>query len=150
MQSWPSRHQPWPPGNGKLVRNQMLRVCRSGGRILVRDVTPADDKAGRYDATEKLRDPSHTHALTIDEMHALNAGLSIDEISFTTRRTPPVPLESILATSFPGACSLDDLRSAFLEDARSGQDRLGYAAALIDSQVHIRFRMSTGVWRKRE
>lgn len=127
--------------------SEMLRVCRPGGRILVKDVTPAPDKVESYDATEKLRDPSHTHALTVDEMRALGTALPVDEISFTTSLTPPLPLESVLATSFPTACSLDDLRSMFLEDARSGEDRLGYGATLIGDSVHIRFRMSTAVWR---
>jgi ubiquinone/menaquinone biosynthesis C-methylase UbiE len=99
---------------------------------------------------EMLRDPSHTHALTVDEMRALGSGLAVEEISFVTSSTPAVPLEAVLATSFPSECSLDDLRLLFLEDARCGADRLGYGAILIDDAVHIRFRMSTALWRKRE
>jgi ubiquinone/menaquinone biosynthesis C-methylase UbiE len=129
---------------------EMLRVCRPGGRIMIKDVTPAPEKVERYDATEKLRDPSHTHALTVDELRALGSGLAVEELSFTTSVTPPVPLEAVLATSFPTECSMDDLRSLFLEDARCGEDRLGYGAALIDDAVHIRFRMSTALWRRRE
>lgn len=138
-----------------LVRPQhafreMLRVCRPGGRIMVKDVTPAPENVQCYNATEKLRDPSHTHALTVDEMRALGSGLAVEEISFTTSSTPAVPLEAVLATSFPTECSLDDLRTLFLDDARSGEDRLGYGAVLIEDTVHIRFRMSTALWRKRE
>lgn len=129
---------------------EMLRVCRPGGRILIKDVTPESAKVERYDATEKLRDPSHAHALTVDEMHALGSGLAVQEISFTTGLTPPVPLEAVLATSFPTACSLDDLRALFLEDACSREDRLGYAAALIAEAVHVRFRMTTALWRRGE
>ena len=129
---------------------EMLRVCRPGGRIMIKDVTPAPEKVERYDATEKLRDPSHTHALTVDELRALGSGFPVDEVSIMTSLTPPVPLEAVLATSFPTDCSLDDLRSLFLDDARSGEDRLGYGAALIDDAVHVRFRMSTALWRRRE
>jgi SAM-dependent methyltransferase len=129
---------------------EMLRVCRPGGRIMIRDVMPAPEKVERYDATEKLRDPSHTHALTVDEMRALGSGSAVDEVSLTTSVTPAVPLEAVLATSFPTECSLDDLRSLFLEDARSGEDQLGYGAALINDAVHIRFRMTTALWRRRE
>lgn len=128
---------------------EIVRVCRPGGRIMIKDVTPATEKAQRYDATEKLRDPSHTHALTVDEMRALGSGLPVDEIALTTSDTPPVPLEAVLSTSFPTACSLDDLRALFLEDARSGEDKLGYGAALIGGAVHVRFRMSTALWRRR-
>ena len=128
---------------------EMLRVCRPGGRILIKDVTPEPEKVERYDATEKLRDPSHTHALTVDEMRALGSGLEVDELSFRTIDTPAVPLEAVLATSFPTECSLDELRSLFLDDARSGEDRLGYGAVLIDDAVHVRFRMSTALWRRR-
>jgi hypothetical protein len=46
--------------------------------------------------------------------------------------------------------SLDDLRAMFRDDARSAQDRLGYGATLIGDEIHVRFRMSTALWRKRE
>lgn len=117
---------------------------------MIKDVTPLPEKVDRYDATETLRDPSHTHALTVDELRALASGLPVEEVSVVTSLTPAVPLEAVLATSFPTECSLDDLRSLFLEDARSGEDRLGYAAALVDGAVHVRFRMSTALWRRRE
>ena len=42
---------------------ELVRVCRPGGRIVVRDVTPAMGKSAAYDQMERLRDPSHTHCL---------------------------------------------------------------------------------------
>jgi ubiquinone/menaquinone biosynthesis C-methylase UbiE len=104
---------------------EMIRVCRPGGRILIKDVTPAPDKAEQYDAIEKMRDPSHAHALTVNELRALGSGLAIDEITIATNVTPKLPLEAVLATSFPETCSLDDLRALLREDAASGADRFG-------------------------
>lgn len=128
---------------------EMLRVCRPGGRILIKDVTPAPDKAEHYDTIEKMRDPSHAHALTVDELRALSSGLEIDEISITTTVTPKLPLEAVLATSFPETCSLDDIRALLRDDAASGTDRFGLGATVIDGEVYVAYRMSTGLWRRR-
>jgi ubiquinone/menaquinone biosynthesis C-methylase UbiE len=128
---------------------EMLRVCRPGGRILIKDVTPAADKVKRYDAMEKLRDPSHTHALTVDELRALGAGFDVEEVSVTTNVTPLILLEAVLATSFPEAGSLDKLRALFREDALHAEDRLGFSATLVDDEIRISYRMSTALWTRR-
>src|SRR5262249_53215851 len=54
-----------------VVFTEMLRVTQPGGRILLIDVAPEKDKRTAYDHMEKLRDPSHTSAMTIEEMYAL-------------------------------------------------------------------------------
>lgn len=43
---------------------EMVRVCQSGGRVLVADVAVEPLKSEAYDRLEIMRDPSHTHALT--------------------------------------------------------------------------------------
>jgi ubiquinone/menaquinone biosynthesis C-methylase UbiE len=127
---------------------EMVRVCRSGGHIAVRDVTPASAKAERYDSMEKMRDPSHVHALTVDEMRGLGSGLPVEEVSITTSLTAHLPFEAILATSFPTTCSREDILSILREDALSGIDRLGFGATLIDGQVRVSYPVSTGLWRR--
>jgi ubiquinone/menaquinone biosynthesis C-methylase UbiE len=52
---------------------EMIRVCRPGGRVLVADIAVAPEKSAAYDRLEILRDPSHTHALTRDELAELFA-----------------------------------------------------------------------------
>jgi hypothetical protein len=56
----------------------MVRVCEPGGRIAVIDVfTPSPEQAEAYNCVEKLRDPSHVRALSLEELTGLcqEAGL---------------------------------------------------------------------------
>lgn len=60
---------------------EMVRVCRHGGKVAIIDmVSPIDPAvAVTYNRLERLRDPSHTRALTADELQQLvqGAGLTI-------------------------------------------------------------------------
>src|SRR5262249_3378964 len=54
------------------VLAEMVRVCRPGGRVTVADVfTRTAEQAAAYDRLEKWRDPSHVHALRLDELDNL-------------------------------------------------------------------------------
>jgi SAM-dependent methyltransferase len=61
--------------------HEMVRVCRHGGKVAIIDmVSPADPAvAATYNRLERLRDPSHTRAVTADELQRLmqEAGLTI-------------------------------------------------------------------------
>ncbi len=60
---------------------EMARVCRPGGWVAVIDITTSEDSkiAATHNRLERLRDPSHTVALTSAQLLALaeNAGLEI-------------------------------------------------------------------------
>jgi ubiquinone/menaquinone biosynthesis C-methylase UbiE len=125
---------------------ELARVCRSGGRIAVRDVTPDADKSAAYDRMEILRDPSHTHALTQGEMAALGAGLPVSAPTLHGSVAADLPLDAILATSFPDTCSIAELRAMFYEDALSGEDRLGFKARLIEGDIRVSYQQTTAIW----
>src|SRR5262249_2932034 len=60
--------------------SEMARVCRPGGRVVVCDVhTTTPGQAAAYDRLERLRDPSHVHALRLDELRALMADAGLEE-----------------------------------------------------------------------
>jgi ubiquinone/menaquinone biosynthesis C-methylase UbiE len=64
------------------VLNEMTRVVKWEGRVVVVDVmTTSQSQADLYDHMEKLRDPSHTHALTLSELQSMfnEAGLNVVE-----------------------------------------------------------------------
>jgi ubiquinone/menaquinone biosynthesis C-methylase UbiE len=132
----------------RLALSEMVRVCRQGGRIVVRDVSPDPAKSAAYDRIEILRDPSHTHALTPDEMAVLGRGLSIGEPALHGSVTADLSLDAVLATSFPQACTLAEIRGMFLADAETGQDELGFAAKLVDGQICVSYRQTTAIWIK--
>ena len=62
----------------QAVLNEMIRVCKPGGKVMVIDVVQPPEKATAYDQLEKLRDPSHVHALTYPEIASIidTSGLS--------------------------------------------------------------------------
>lgn len=55
----------------KLALDEMIRVCKDGGVVLVADVAIPEKNSIFYDKLELLRDPSHTHALTENEFDIL-------------------------------------------------------------------------------
>jgi ubiquinone/menaquinone biosynthesis C-methylase UbiE len=126
---------------------EMRRVCAAGGRIAVSDLTPSPDKSAAFDAIELLRDPSHAHALTLDELRALGAGLGLEEIEARAHRTE-MPIEPVLAASRPPPGMLEHLRRLYACDAASGADSLGMGARLKDGAVWAAYPMSQLVWRR--
>lgn len=104
---------------------EMARVCRPGGRVTVADVfTRSAEQAEAYDGLEKLRDPSHTHALQLDELNALFAGLRELRREFYQY---PVNVEELLARSFPEPGGADAFRRSVQEDI--GVNKIGIHAS---------------------
>ena len=64
---------------------EMSRVCRLGGHVATIDITSSPDAevAVIHNRLERLRDPSHTRAMHIDELRQLNeiSGLEITHTS---------------------------------------------------------------------
>ena len=60
------------------VLREMVRVCCRGGRVVVVDVSPPSEKAAAFNTMEKLRDPSHTRALPVEELTALFASAGLE------------------------------------------------------------------------
>ena len=107
------------------VLAEMKRVCRAGGRVIVADVTPAAEKLRTYDEFETLRDPSHTHALSLHDLRHLfaQAGLvNIETASFGLQ----MDFEDLMAGSFPNPESVECIWQLLLDDL--GKDRIGLRA----------------------
>jgi hypothetical protein len=130
------------------VLAEMSRVCALGGRIAATDLTPAPGKSAAFDAIEILRDPSHVHAMPADEFRAIGASLGLREIAVRTHAFR-LPLEAVLATSFPAEGILDRVRELYRPDAESGADALGLAAEIEDGVVTVAYSSTLVVWTKR-
>jgi ubiquinone/menaquinone biosynthesis C-methylase UbiE len=126
---------------------EMRRVCAPGGRIGVTDLTPAPGKAAAFDAIEILRDPSHRHALTQEELRGLGRDLGLEEVAVRAHVTT-LPLEAVLATSFPPPGILEQVRALYARDAGGGLDALGMAARFEDGAIWVGYPMTTVLWRR--
>ena len=103
---------------------EMKRVCRPGGRVIVADMAPAPDKAGSLNTLERLRDPSHVRALTVPELNQLfgDAGM---QVTRSDRYRLEGELEDLLQRSFPNQGDEQRIRQMF-EDSL-GDDALDLA-----------------------
>lgn len=124
---------------------EMRRVCKSGGRIVAKDVTPKREKSAAANAVEILRDPSHVYAMTTAELRAIGAELGLKEIAVHESQTR-MPLEPVLRASFPPEGILDHLRRLFRLDAETGVDALGFGAHIENGEVHLVYPMTMVVW----
>jgi ubiquinone/menaquinone biosynthesis C-methylase UbiE len=103
---------------------EMLRVCRTGGRIVVCDAVASDspNKAKAFNEMERLRDPSTVEFRTLAFFVDLyrKYGMPIPTSSFYR---VPVEMEALLKTSFPENDDRDGVRQ-LLREAVEG-DRMG-------------------------
>jgi SAM-dependent methyltransferase len=115
---------------------EMIRVCRPGGRMLMADVAVAPEQSAAYDRMEKMRDPSHTHALTEPEFAEI---FSCSGLDACRRSAYPVhvALDEILKASFPNPGDKDRLRQMITDDI--GVNALGINARREGGKVMYSF-----------
>jgi ubiquinone/menaquinone biosynthesis C-methylase UbiE len=107
-------HMPEP---ARVVK-EMARVCRTEGRVLVEDIHGSEhpERAAYQDHWEKLRDPSHVHALPMSKLLSLfrDAGLETDYVLSFQDLCPEV--ERWLATTKTPTKDAAEVRRLLQED----------------------------------
>jgi hypothetical protein len=115
----------------------MARVCKSGGRVAVADVfTTSAAQQALYDRAEKLRDPSHTRTLQLEQMKSLfqQAGLQVDYTEFYRLE---VELERILLMSATAPDAAEQFRQILTADL--GTNATGMSPRRTESAVYFSF-----------
>jgi ubiquinone/menaquinone biosynthesis C-methylase UbiE len=115
---------------------EMVRVCRTGGRIVVCDAVASDDpgKAKAFNDMERLRDPSTVEFRTLAFFSDLfrKYAMPLPTSSFYQM---PVEMEALLKTSFPAGDDRDGVRK-LLGDAIEG-DCMGINLRREGETVHF-------------
>lgn len=132
--------------NPPRALEEMKRVCRAGGRIVVADVVLPANKVVAYDIMETLRDPSHTAALTRAELSMLLREAGLTETEYATHGVD-VELEAQLAASFPNPGDADRIREIFRDEPEA--DRLGVDARRADGRIWFTYPTGVVLARKR-
>jgi SAM-dependent methyltransferase len=100
--------------------SELVRVCRNGERVAVVDLISADPlMADPYNHVERRRDPSHTRALTADELERAleDAGTTLEH---TTRIDVQAPVERWLAQASTPRDVADSIRASLLAELAGG------------------------------
>jgi len=118
------------------VLAEMARVCRPGGRVVVADVTPEAEKLATYDLFETLRDPSHAHALSFEDLNGLFAASGLRDSKIETFGLE-MNFEDLMSGSFPNSEDVDRVRQMVYDDA--GKDSIGLAAQYKDGKYVVTF-----------
>ena len=99
----------------QAVLAEMIRVCKPNGKVMFVDVVQQPEKAEAYDHLEKLRDPSHVHALTFPEIASFIASSGLSNVK-TAQYKVEGELEQQLRASFPNPGNEDKIREIFKSD----------------------------------
>ena len=122
------------------VLEEMIRVCKIGGKILVVEVTPDNDKKEAFNHVEKLREPSYTNALTIEELTKTMKELGVVNIR-SELFDVEMNLDKTLQASSPKSENKDKIIQLFKQDLDN--NNLGMKSRLVDGQIHFSLPMST-------
>lgn len=120
----------------KKILKEMIRVCQPGGMILIADVALPADKIEPYNRLEKLRDPSHTHALSYEEWEGLLRDSGLRNLKRSGYRFE-MELEKQLAASFPHPDDEKKIREIVRNDIEVNE--LGIDAHLVGEQVYFSY-----------
>jgi ubiquinone/menaquinone biosynthesis C-methylase UbiE len=126
----------------RVALAEMKRVCRRGGRVVVIDATPSPETQRNYDAMERLRDPSHTSALTLEQLRQIGREAGLREAGIGGYR-----LEARLETQ-AAAADLPALNALFDADIAGGIDRIGVGAWRAADGVRFWFPISIVAWER--
>lgn len=120
----------------QTVLQEMWRVCKSGGTVMLVDVALPPKKVEAYNQMEKLRDPSHTRALTVQEFLAMAHQCGLQQLK-TAGFNVEMELETQLKASFPNVGDEEKIRTLFWQDV--GEDKLGLGVHQRENCIHFAY-----------
>ncbi len=127
------------------VFDEMIRVCKPKGNIMVVDVALPNEKLIAYDTMEKLRDSSHVGALSLDKFEQLFQNKKLTNCR-KTNYNMVIDLETQLKASFLNPEDKENLRSMIINDA--GVNNLGIGVSKVDGGYQLQYPICVYVGQK--
>lgn len=127
------------------VLSEMYRVCKPKGRVLIADVVLPKDKIDYFNKMEKLRDNSHTSALTFEDFDTLLTKYNLQNLKRAAYDVN-MELEKQLSASFPKEGDADKIRDIFKNDLI--ENNLGMNVHKKGNEIHFIYPISIYVGEK--
>lgn len=130
----------------QAVLNEICRVCKQDGTILIADPVLSKENVNAYNRMEKLRDPSHIQVLSVDEFDKImkNAGLiNLKRGGYKVT----IELEKQLKASFPNPGDDEKIRDIVRNDI--GVNSLGIDAHYAENEINLSYPISIYVGSKK-
>jgi ubiquinone/menaquinone biosynthesis C-methylase UbiE len=123
----------------QAVLSEMCRVCKHGGIVLIADAALPKEKVDAYNKMEKLRDPSHTRALSFDEFDQTMRNSGLKNLRRGSYKVE-MELEKQLKASFPNPGDDEKIRTIFRNDI--DVNGLGMDAYWAGNEIHFSYPIS--------
>ena len=123
----------------RVILSEMIRVCKPKGRVLIADPALPSQFVDAYNEMERLRDPSHTRALSIEDFDSMLVSSGLTDIQRSGYGVD-MELEQQLAASFPNPGDEEKLREIFQTDLT--ENRLGTRTRLVDDKIYFTYPIS--------
>lgn len=121
------------------VLSEMCRVCKQGGVVLIADTVLSKENVDAYNRMEKLRDPSHTQALSFDDFDQMMRNSGLKNLRRGSYKVE-MELEKQLKASFPNPGDDEKIREIFRQDVEL--DKLGMSAHMVVNEIHFSYPIS--------
>ncbi|MEM7029917.1 MAG: methyltransferase domain-containing protein [Chloroflexota bacterium] len=132
----------------KQVLKEMARVCRLGGKVVIEDLISSEhaDRADYYNHWERLRDPSHTIALSLSDFLANYRDLGL-EVVYIQMEDRTQDVEEWMQNSQTPADQAVEIRQLLADDKANGLSGL-HVYHNADNRLCFDHRMATFVGQK--